>query len=58
MYLARQMTGKSLKQIGEFFGGRDHTTVLHGCRKTESLIQSDPGTQLAVFELRRGLAAG
>ncbi|HEV7222090.1 MAG TPA: DnaA/Hda family protein [Pirellulales bacterium] len=58
MYLARQMTGKSLKQIGEFFGGRDHTTVLHGCRKTEGLIQSDPGTQLAVLELRRGLAAG
>jgi chromosomal replication initiator protein len=58
MYLARQTTGKSLKQIGEFFGGRDHTTVLHGCRKTEGLIQSDPGTRLAVLELRRGLAAG
>lgn len=58
MYLARQMTGKSLKQIGEYFGGRDHTTVLHGCRKTENLIQSDPTTRLAVLELRRGLAAG
>jgi len=58
MYLARQMTGKSLKQIGEYFGGRDHTTVLHGCRKTENLIQSDPTTRLAVVELRRGLAAG
>jgi chromosomal replication initiator protein len=58
MYLARQMTGKSLKQIGEYFGGRDHTTVLHGCRKTENLIESDPTTRLAVLELRRGLAAG
>jgi len=56
MYLARQMTAKSLKQIGDYFGGRDHTTVLHGCRKTETLIQSDPTARLAVLELRRGLA--
>lgn len=58
MYLARQMTGMSLKQIGDYFGGRDHTTVLHGCRKTETLIESDPTTRLAVVELSRGLAAG
>ena len=55
MYLARQMTAKSLKQIGDYFGGRDHTTVLHGCRKTEHLLQSDPGARLSVLELRRGL---
>jgi chromosomal replication initiator protein len=58
MYLARQLTGKSLKQIGDYFGGRDHTTVLHGCRKTEDLIQSDPSTRHAVVELRQGLAMG
>ena len=58
MYLARQLSGKSLKQIGQYFGGRDHTTVLHGCRKTESLIQTDPFTHGAVAELRQGLAAG
>jgi chromosomal replication initiator protein len=56
MYLARQLTGKSLKQIGDYFGGRDHTTVLHGCHKTEDLIQSDPATRQAVAELRQGLA--
>ncbi|HEX5445862.1 MAG TPA: DnaA/Hda family protein, partial [Pirellulales bacterium] len=56
MYLARQLSGKSLKQIGQFFGGRDHTTVLHGCRKTESLMQTDPLTHGAVLELRQGLA--
>lgn len=56
MYLARQLSGKSLKQIGQFFGGRDHTTVLHGCRKTESLMQTDPLTHGAVTELRQGLA--
>lgn len=58
MYLARQLTGKSLKQIGDYFGGRDHTTVLHGCRKTEDLIRSDPTTHEAVVELRQLLATG
>lgn len=38
MFLGRQLTDASLQQIGEFFGGRDHTTVLHACRKTEQLL--------------------
>lgn len=58
MYLARQLTGKSLKQIGDYFGGRDHTTVLHGCRKTEELMRTDQATSEAVLELRQGLAIG
>lgn len=58
MYLSRQLTRKSLKQIGEYFGGRDHTTVLHGCRKTESLMRSDPTTLEAVTSLRQALASG
>ena len=33
MYLAKEMTQKSLPEIGELFGGRDHTTVLHAVRK-------------------------
>jgi len=33
MYLTRRLTEESLEQIGHYFGGRDHTTVLHGCRK-------------------------
>jgi chromosomal replication initiator protein len=33
MYLAKDMTKKSLPEIGELFGGRDHTTVLHAVRK-------------------------
>lgn len=57
MYLARQLTRKTLEEIGEFFGGRDHTTVLHGCRKTERLLQSDPSTRSAVAELRQSLVA-
>ena len=37
MYLAKELTQKSLPEIGDAFGGRDHTTVLHACRKIESL---------------------
>ena len=51
MYLARSLTSHSLEQIGLYFGGRDHTTVLHGCRKTGSLLDSDPMVQQAVRHL-------
>jgi chromosomal replication initiator protein len=56
MYLSRQLTDKSLEQIGNYFGGRDHTTVAHGCRKTEDLIENDPSTRQAVQHLHRTLA--
>lgn len=38
MYLMREMTSASLKAIGEYFGGRDHTTVLHACQKLQTLL--------------------
>ena len=62
MYLARQLTDSTLEQIGAFFGGRDHTTVLHGCRQVEALVKSDPATQRDLRALRvacstRGSAA-
>ncbi|MEX2113816.1 MAG: DnaA/Hda family protein [Pirellulales bacterium] len=57
MYLARQLTDKSFEQIGAFFGGRDHTTVLHGCRRTESLLARDRALRQAVAEVRRRLHA-
>tara|TARA_R110002049_G_scaffold252264_1_gene427077 strand:- start:208874 stop:210211 length:1338 start_codon:yes stop_codon:yes gene_type:complete len=41
MALAKEVTSHSLPEIGEAFGGRDHTTVLHACRKTKELRQSD-----------------
>lgn len=56
MYLARQLTGRSLEQIGCHFGGRDHTTVLHGCRKTEELMQKEGEIRRNVNEMRRRLA--
>lgn len=39
--LSRRMTTLSLQQIGEYFGGRDHSTVLHSCRKIDKLLESD-----------------
>lgn len=42
MALAKELTNHSLPEIGEAFGGRDHTTVLHACRKVAELKESDP----------------
>lgn len=41
MSLAKELTSHSLPEIGEAFGGRDHTTVLHACRKVKELLNTD-----------------
>ncbi len=41
MALAKELTPMSLPEIGEAFGGRDHTTVLHACRKVSELVEAD-----------------
>ena len=41
MYLAKQLTSRSLPEIGRRFGGRDHTTIMHGVRKIEELMSTD-----------------
>jgi chromosomal replication initiator protein len=48
MYLARTMTSTSLPKIGEEFGGRDHTTVMHACGKIEEEIKANPEIEEAV----------
>lgn len=55
MYLARQLTPLSLEQIGAYFGGRDHTTVLHACRKVEQALESDALVCGAVKDLQAQL---
>ncbi len=55
MYLARQLTGLSLEQIGRHFGGRDHTTVLHACRKVEAALTRDAVLSGAVRQLEADL---
>jgi len=55
MYLAKQLTSRSLPEIGRKFGGRDHTTVMHAVRKIEELSASDRALAEDVELLRRML---
>ena len=55
MFLARELTSRSLPDIGRRFGGRDHTTVLHACRRIEELCKTDPVFQQEVDFLRKVL---
>ncbi|MGH2596116.1 MAG: chromosomal replication initiator protein DnaA [Actinomycetota bacterium] len=53
MYLVRECTGLSLVKIGEIFGGRDHTTVLHGINKVEGEMRARDTTFRQVQDLTR-----
>jgi chromosomal replication initiator protein len=55
MFLAKQLTSRSLPEIGRKFGGRDHTTVMHAVRKIEELMASDRALGEDVELLRRML---
>jgi chromosomal replication initiator protein len=55
MYLAKQLTSRSLPEIGRKFGGRDHTTVMHAVKKIEELTAIDPALAEDVELLRRML---
>lgn len=55
MYLCRELTEMSLPKIGEEFGGRDHTTVIHACEKISEEIESNSETRRAVSEIKRNL---
>ena len=55
MYLAKQLTARSLPEIGRKFGGRDHTTVMHAVKKIDELIAGDRALAEDVELLRRML---
>jgi chromosomal replication initiator protein len=55
MYLSKQLTPRSLPEIGRKFGGRDHTTVMHAVRKIEELVGQDAGFAQEVDLLKRTL---
>lgn len=57
MYLCKQMTSRSLPDIGRRFGGRDHTTVMHGVKRIEELKQQDGQIAEDLELLRRSLEA-
>jgi len=55
MYLARKMTGASFPDIGERFGGKDHTTVMHNVRKVDEVMQKNLDLKAHVESLERQL---
>lgn len=55
MYLCRELTDMSLPKIGDDFGGRDHTTVIHAIEKIEDDIRTNPETRRSVEELKRNI---
>ena len=57
MYLAKQLTLRSLPEIGRRFGGRDHTTIMHGVRRIEELMATDSQLSDDVSLLKRLLQA-
>lgn len=58
MYLSKQLTTRSLPEIGRKFGGRDHTTVIHAVRKIDELCKQDASMEEDVDLLRRMLENG
>ncbi len=55
MYLARHLARASFPEIGRHLGRRDHSTVLHGVKRVEQMLDSDAEIQRAVHEIRRNL---
>jgi chromosomal replication initiator protein len=55
MYLSKQLTPRSLPEIGRRFGGRDHTTVIHAVRQIEKLRASDADLDADIRLLTRQL---
>jgi chromosomal replication initiator protein len=56
MYLAKQLTSRSLPEIGRKFGGRDHTTVIHGVKKIEELLLTDASMAEEIDLLTKALS--
>lgn len=56
-YLAREVLGKSLSNIGLYLGGRDHTTILHACNNIEDRINSDKRINQIVNSIKKELSA-
>lgn len=55
MFLAKQFTENSLKTIGQHFGGRDHSTVIHACQAVLNLMETDKDFHTEVLELQKQL---
>jgi chromosomal replication initiator protein len=58
MFLSRSLTKTSLAEIGVLFGGRDHTTVMHGCNKIESALLHNPQLKHTVESIISSIKSG
>ncbi|HEV7999011.1 MAG TPA: DnaA/Hda family protein [Planctomycetaceae bacterium] len=58
MLLARELSRRPAGQIAQFFGRKNHTTVVHACRRTRHLLTSDPALGREVERMRRTLGRG
>lgn len=56
MFLAKSLTNKSLKTIGEMFGGRDHSTVIYSCRAVQDMMDTDRDFRMTVEGLEKQLS--
>lgn len=56
MYLSRMLTNKSLQEIGDTFGGRDHGTVIHAIKTVENIMEQDESVRRSVEYLKKNLA--
>ena len=57
MFLCRDLLDASLSSVGMYFGGRDHTTVIHACEKTKELKKENLEIDEDYKKLRRSLSA-
>jgi chromosomal replication initiator protein len=55
MYLIRKYTGLGFKEIGHYFGGKDHSTVMHACKKIETDMDSDSSLRDSVESIQNQL---
>ena len=55
MYLSRQLTECSYPEIGERFGGKDHSTIIHAIRKIEKNLQDDLNLRVTIDNLKTSL---
>ncbi len=55
MWLSRQLLGESLQKVGKFYGGRDHTTVVHACQRVTEQAENDAELQSRIERIRQRL---
>jgi chromosomal replication initiator protein len=58
MYLCRELTDSSFPEIGRQFGGKDHTTIIHGCRQIAKALEADSDLRATIESLKTHITKG